>query len=296
MKTCRFCHSELVELLYPATRSNGTQVPQNFTCTNCGFGIHGPIVKCSACQIIYVDENIPQKQISTYYEVAKDPLYFAEQDARQRTFARYLNGLNKIFPRKGKLLDVGTNTGLFVKLAGDNGWDAVGIEPNKWAVEYAQKNYGVPIINKPFEKRIFPKSSFDVITMWDVVEHFTDPVSEIRNVYWYLKPGGLLAFSTTDPASFLAKVMGAKWSWYMEMHRVFFSRLAAKYYLDKTGFKKIIFKPHFRYLSLGYLATRLATINPTLANLFHKLFISARIAGRIVPYYANDLYDCFAFK
>ncbi len=293
---CHFCHKSQTSLLYPPTQKEDIKNPGLFTCTNCGFGIHGLIVKCPACQIIYVDEKIPQSQISTYYEVAKDPLYFAEQSARGKTFTRYLHRLNIIFPKKGKILDIGTNTGLFVKLAKDDGWDAIGLEPNKWAVGYARKNYGISIINKPFEKNVFPESGFDVVTMWDVIEHFTDPVSEIKKVYWYLKSGGLFAFSTTDPESFLAKVMGTRWSWYMEMHRVFFSHFAAKKYLEKTGFQKIIFKPHFRYLSLGYLATRFAAINPKVANILHQIFISTRIAGQIVPYYANDLYDCYAFK
>lgn len=295
-KFCRFCHGESIEPLYAANRENETKTANEFTCTNCGFGIHGPIVKCFECGIIYVDETITQQQISTYYEVAKDPVYFTEQPAREKTFGRYLRNLEEMFPKKGKLLDIGTNTGLFVKLSQNSMWIAYGLEPNKWAVDYAEKNYGVSIINKSFEEKVFKNEKFDVITMWDVIEHFTDPISEVRKVFNLLKPGGVFAFSTIDPESQLAKIMGTKWSWYMEMHRVFFSRHVAANYLKKTGFKKIIFTRHFRYLSLGYLATRVAAISPKLSKILSLVISHLSLAKLVIPYYANDLYDCYAFK
>ncbi len=267
-----------------------------FTCTNCGFGVHGPVVKCPDCGIIYTEDTVSQKKISTYYEVAEDPLYFAEQKAREITFKGYLKKLEQIYPAKGKLLDVGTNTGLFVRLVADSGWAATGLEPNKWGAAYAKEHYKINLISKPFEKGIFRANAFDVITMWDVIEHFTDPISEIDKVFHYLKPGGVFAFSTVDPESFLARIWKNHWSWYMEMHRVFFSQKAAFGYLSKAGFKKIIFRPHFRNLSVGYLSSRLVALNPAAADIAQAAAKMLGISDLIVPYYANDLYDCYAWK
>lgn len=296
MKSCRFCHQERLCLLFKANKTRKNRAAAAFACTNCGFGAHGKIVRCQNCDMVYVDENISQKQISTYYEVAKDPLYFAEQPARQLTFTGYLEKLEKFFPRHGKLLDIGTNTGLFVKLARKHHWKADGIEPNIWAVEYAKANYQIKLINRPFEKRSFPENSFDVITMWDVIEHFTDPVGVLKSIYYQLKPGGMLAFSTVNPDSLLAKVWGTNWSWYMEMHRAFLTQKASRYYLQKIGFKRITFRPHWRYLSLGYLASRLTAVNPRVSNYLAKLINFLGLSKVVVPYYANDLFDCYAFK
>lgn len=293
---CHFCKRASVKLLFPANRDGGDFRAKQFACTNASFGRHGPIVSCPNCKIVYVDEGISQQQISTYYEVVDDPLYFAEQKAREVTFKNYLKKLEAVSPRKGKLLDVGTNTGLFVKLAKDNGWDAVGLEPNRWAIAYAKKHYGVSIVNKPFRAGVFPKESFAVITMWDVIEHFTNPVAEMKKVYNYLVPGGLFAFSTVDPQSPLARVMGTRWSWYMEMHRVFFGRGSACFYLERAGFKTIIFRPHWRYLSAGYLASRLQAVNPALSRFCQGLVSGLGLSKLLVPYYANDLFDCYAFK
>lgn len=294
--SCRFCQKKSLTLLFEANNLGKKKSSANFALTNCGFGSHGPIVFCRQCDMVYVNEKITQSQISTYYEVAQDPLYFSQQEARKKTFSAYLTKLEKVFPQKGKLLDIGTNTGLFVRLAKDRGWDALGLEPNKWAVDFAKKNYDINLINKPFSKNSFPKNSFEVITMWDVIEHFNDPVSQLKIVYDSLKPNGLFAFSTVDPHSFLARIWGTKWSWYMDMHRAFFTRFAAKSYLQKTGFQKIIFSHHFRFLSAGYLASRLAAVNQNLAKHTGAMINSLGLSKIILPYYANDLFDCYAFK
>lgn len=258
--------------------------------------MHGTIIRCANCEIIYVAETISQTKIIKNYESSHDIIYFQEQEARKKTFSRYAKNIANITKIKGKLLDVGTNTGLFVKIVKDLGWDANGLEPSKSSVEFANKHYGLKLIAKSFEKGIFKKELFSVITMWDVIEHFNDPVLEMEKVFHYLKPGGVFVFSTVDPSSFLAKLMGTHWSWYMEMHRTLLNRSSAKYYLQKTGFTKIIFKPHFRYLSLGYLSTRLAAVHPFVAFLSGKIFNIFGLSKMIIPIYANDLYDCYAFK
>lgn len=295
-KYCRFCKVGKVKLLFGQNKNVESLSPGAFACTNCGFGNHGTILKCQKCDIIYVDEKISQEKVSTFYEVAEDPLYFEEQGAREKTFKRYLSEIHKLGVKGGKLLDVGTNTGLFVKIAHDSGWNALGIEPNKWGARYAKENYRINLVNKPFENGVFEPKSFDVITMWDVIEHFTDPVVKMELIYKLLKPGGMFAFSTVDPESLLAKIMGTRWSWYMEMHKVFLTKPAARTYLEKIGFDKAYFYPHFRYLSLGYLSSRLLAVNPLLAGFSKKIVDTLGISKKIVPFYANDLYNCFTFK
>lgn len=296
MKDCTFCHKKEIKLLYPATNSDKTKTGHQFACTNCGYGVHGPIVKCESCGIIYVNEPISQKEISEFYEISQDPVYLREQKARELTFRHYLTKLEKTFPLKGKLLDIGTNTGLFVKVAKDSGWQAKGLEPNIQAVGYAKRTFQLNLIAKPFEMNTFPQESFDVITMWDVIEHFTDPVSEINKVFRTLKKGGVFAFSTVDPESFIAKIRGSSWPWYMEMHRVLLSRTVVKQYLLEAGFKTVIFKPHWRFFSLGYAATRWESVSPLLAKILTAIISSLRLSRILVPFYAEDLYDCYAFK
>lgn len=293
---CRFCLLGEISLLYETTSTPVSLRPNVFACTNSGFGVHGPIVKCPHCHIIYVAQDLGQEKINALYKESEDPTYFLEQKARQKTFEHYLHKLEKFYPQKGTLLDIGTNTGLFVKVAQDHGWQATGLEPNLEAAKIAKKNYNLDLINKPFAASVFKNTRFDVITMWDVIEHFENPDQEVAKVFKLLKPGGLFVFSTVDPESFLAKVMGTKWHWYMEMHRVFFSPQSARHYLMAAGFKKIKITPHWRYLSLGYFSTRLAALNPGLSALSGKLIHKLNLSAILIPYYANDLFDCYAFK
>lgn len=293
---CLFCQKDRVITKYPENKGTNKKAAWEFACTNCRYGIHGPIRNCLDCGIFYVDDLITQQEITNFYETLNDPLYLQEQKAREKTFSSYLSKLINYFPQKGKLLDVGTNTGIFVKLANDRGFEAYGLEPNKEAADFAKKNYKLDLIAKPFEKNTFPKNSFDVVTMWDVIEHFTDPISELNKIYKVLKPGGMLAFSTIDPSSLVAKFWGTRWAWYMEMHRVFLDRKTMENYLSKVGFQKVIFKPHFRYFSLGYSAKLWSSVHPIFSTIFTKLGQLLGISGWVVPYYANDLYDCYAFK
>lgn len=296
IKICRFCQHTSLKLLYPATNQDKTKAGHQFACTNCGYGVHGPIVKCESCGIIYVDESISQKEISDFYQISEDPLYLQEQKARELTFKLYLSKLEKVSGKKGKLLDIGTNTGLFVKVAQDKGWEADGLEPNKQAVKYAKVKFKLDLIAKPYETNTFPKETFDVITMWDVIEHFTDPVAELKKIYRSLKKDGVFAFSTVDPESLIAKIRGGSWPWYMEMHRVLLSRPVVERYLREAGFKKIIFKSHWRFFSLGYAATRWESVSPQLAKFLTNLISLFHLNKLLVPFYANDLYDCYATK
>lgn len=296
MQDCRYCKKKTVRLLYPANNQVLDKNPDFFACTNCGYGVHGPIVQCLNCKMIYVDEEISQKEISEFYEISEDPLYLQEQKARERTFQHYLSKMEIYYPNKGRLLDIGTNTGLFVKVALQSGWNAFGLEPGKQAVEYAKMKFGLDLIDKPFEENTFPANSFDVVTMWDVIEHFADPVHELKKVYKTLKPGGLLCFSTVDPYSFIARLRGNSWPWYMEMHRVLIGKESAEYYLKNLGFKNITFRPHWRFFSLGYTAKLWMSVSPPLARFFMSLGNLLGISRIIVPYYASDLYDCYAFK
>lgn len=293
---CRFCGKTTIKKAFDRTNESDKKNPKLFACTNSGFGRHGKIVHCETCDIFYVDDQTDQEEITSYYEACDDTVYFSEQRARERTFNSYLNSIEEKVKRKGRLLDIGTNTGLFLKIARSRGWEVFGVEPSKSSVSFAKKNYQLDLVKSDYKKPLFPESSFDVICMWDVIEHFNDPIKELEKVYYHLKPGGTFVFSTVNPTSFLAKIMGTNWPWYMEMHRIFFSEKSAKFYLEKVGFKDVIFKSHWRFLSSKYLAGRLAAVSKPLSKFLESILSRTKIGKVLVPYYANDLYNCFCTK
>src|SRR5581483_5194972 len=69
----------------------------------------------------------------------------------------------------------------------------------------------------------FAPGSFDVVTMWDVIEHFPDPAAEVREVHRLLRPGGLVGITTMNVESLVARLLGPRWPWLMQMHLYYFS-------------------------------------------------------------------------
>jgi SAM-dependent methyltransferase len=130
---------------------------------------------------------------------------------------------------------------------------------------------------------------FDVITMWDVIEHLTDPAAVLRQVQQRLRPGGWLAVHTMDIDAPIARLMGARWPWLMDMHLYYFSRQTLEAMLRECGFEVVWGGARGRYLRLGYLSTRIAAFNPMLGRLAASLLQRNGIKEKAVPVNFGDL-------
>jgi SAM-dependent methyltransferase len=211
------------------------------------------------------------------------------------TFERHLRPLEKIKAPPGKLVDVGAYTGVFVEIAAQHGWDAYGVEPSQWAVAQARER-GLHMIEGTLASPELADATFDVVTMWDVIEHVADPLGELVQADRLLKPGGLLVVHTMDIDSGFARLMGGRWPWLMEMHIYYFSRRTLKHMLEKAGFTVIRIEPQGRYLRLGYFATRIGGFSPLLGRVLSKAFRVLRLNEMPVPLNFGDLVTAYAIK
>jgi 2-polyprenyl-3-methyl-5-hydroxy-6-metoxy-1,4-benzoquinol methylase len=294
---CNLCgHDET--LLRFASTLKADSVPQNveaFRCTSPGYGRHFTIVQCKNCGLVYTNPRLDGTQIIDSYEAVEDPLYLEERDGRVLTFERHLQPLEKLHAPPGKLLDVGAYTGVFVEIAAKHGWDAWGLEPGRWAVEQARAR-GLNMIEGTLARSGLADQAFDVVTLWDVIEHLTDPFAEIQQTFRVLKPGGLLVIHTMDIDSLFARMMRSHWPWLMEMHVYYFSRRTLTAMLEKAGFKVIRAVPQGRYLRLGYFATRIGGFSPVLGKLLGGLFKLLHLRQVPVPLNFGDLFTEYALK
>lgn len=277
---CLLCGSKNKTLIYRSTLGTKKITGNQYLCTSRNYGEHGPIYKCNDCNLVFIVDDTSEENIIKSYTDAQDPVYVNEMDARIKTFSVHLKRLAKYFPKAGRLLDVGAYTGVFLNLARKVGWKVEGIEPSKWAVGQAGD---LSIKNGILRPDIFQKASFDVVTIWDVIEHFADPVKALFIVSDYLKPNGILAMTTMDVKSVTAKILGKKWPWYMRMHRVYFSKQTITRMLKQCGFEDIKFNPHIRYLSIRYLLSKFTKVRFPLDS-------------TIIPVYLGDLFDVYARK
>ena len=295
---CNLCGARDAQLVFPSTLTSATPDAKDFRCTSASYGIHPPIVRCRVCSLMYANPRWESGLVLENYNVVEDPTYVEEREGRVLTFQRNLLPFEKLIAENSqtrKLLDVGCHIGVMVELAKEHGWDAWGVEPSKWAAEQAQAR-GLNVLNKTLAEANLAESSFDIVTMWDVIEHLTDPATEIRNVHRVLKKGGIFAIHTIDIESPFAKLMGKRWPWLMEMHLYYFSPRTLGKMLEQNGFEVVASSAQGRYLRLGYLTTRVEPYSKFIATTIAAIAKRFNLMGLALPVNFGDLFTLYARK
>ncbi len=293
---CNLCGADDVTLRYPSTVEQGSDW-RAFRCTHSGYGTHPPIVQCKRCGLVYTDPRPDGGDILQTYEAVEDPLYIEEREGRVLTFEHHLKPLERLTgPPDGRpLLDVGAYTGVFVDIAARHGWDAWGLEPSRWAVKQARAR-GLQMVPGTLDTVDLPAAHYDVVTMWDVIEHLTDPRGALEQAHRLLRPGGLLVVHTIDIESVFARLLGPRWPWLMEMHIYYFSRRTLRTMLEQCGFQILSDRPQGRYLRLGYLMNRVGALVPLLGRPAEALVTTLGLRGKAVPVNLGDLFTAYARK
>jgi 2-polyprenyl-3-methyl-5-hydroxy-6-metoxy-1,4-benzoquinol methylase len=293
---CNLCGDDDWMIRFASTTNhNGTPQVDAFRCTSSGYGEHLQIVQCRRCGLVYANPRWAPDNLLAAYEAVEDETYVLERSGREKTFARHLAAAEQIIgPGNGRrLLDVGAYIGIFVETAAAAGWDAVGVEPSAWAAAEAARR-GVPVLHGTLTAPALAGEQFDAVTLWDVIEHVHDPAAEIQRAYERLVPGGWIVIHTMDVESALARLMGARWPWLMDMHLTYFSRQTLAKMVAQAGFDVVEVAPHGRYLSLGYLATRVGGISETLGRNTSRLVSAVGLDDRTVLVNFGDLITLYA--
>lgn len=205
------------------------------------------IVKCKSCGFIYVEQDMSLEELKQHYNkgyfFGANKLgyknYIEAKDTRMKKFQGRLAEIENM-KKKGRILDVGCAMGFFLEVARRNGWEIFGVELSEYACKYAKKKFGINIYNCDLAQADFSNNYFDVITMWDAIEHLLNPMDNLREAYRILKKGGILAITTGDVSNLNAKIFGKNWVIYSPpCHLYYFSRKTLKNALSKIGFSII---------------------------------------------------------
>lgn len=295
---CNLCGSRDAALLFPSSLKGSTPNATDFRCTSAAYGVHPPIVRCRHCGLVYANPRWDSSVVRESYSVVEDPTYVEEREGRVLTFSRNLLPFENLVARNShtrRLLDVGCHIGVMVELAQQAGWDAWGVEPSTWAAKQAQER-GLHVINGTLADANLEPGYFDVVTMWDVIEHLTDPAAEVRQVSRVLKKGGVFAIHTIDIESWFARLMGKRWPWLMEMHLYYFSPRTLGKMLNQMGFEVVRSSSQGRFLRLGYFATRLEPYNKPLAHALENAADRFKLSSTAIPVNFGDLFTLYARK
>lgn len=208
-------------------------------CTKNGFDIY----KCKTCDLLFISPLPKSIEVydESYFLGAEKGFGYINYDADKEpmipVFNKYLDILAKMGVKEGNLLDVGAATGFFMNLAKKRGFDVVGVELSDFAAQKGRDN-GLNIITGDLIPQKFQNEQFDVVTLFDVIEHVPNPKEIIVEVKRILKKGGLIVMNTPDAGSLWARFWGKNWQLVVPPEHVnYFNIKNLSNYLSKSGFE-----------------------------------------------------------
>lgn len=264
------------------------------------------IVKCRKCSFVFAiadtDSNLNSQQIyGEEYFIGKKSQGFSDYERFRDVISRnseYRISLIQKYRACGNLLDVGCALGFFLETARKKGWNVWGIEISDYAVVHCKNRLGLSVFaNRTGDYSNLPDNLFDVITMYDLIEHVEDPVFLLREMKKKLKLDGLLVIETPDVTSFYSNIL-KKYSPYIRppAHLSFFSKYTLNRALESVGLKVETIAYSKKIVNLSYLINVLEPYNKTLASLFKWVsFISGPLKDHHIKLYLGGLY-AVAFK
>jgi 2-polyprenyl-3-methyl-5-hydroxy-6-metoxy-1,4-benzoquinol methylase len=257
---CAFCGSTAFDPVYPGTiPSDDDRDPSLYFSSSRTSAGYLPVVRCVTCRLVMTNPRDSDDTLARVYAALSDRLYEQEDVNRTRSAQRSLSLVAEFVRPPARLLDVGCATGIFVRVAHEAGWRTTGFDASAWAVMQARARCpSAEFHSGRLEELSFAKGGFDVITMWDVLEHVSAPLYTLLRVREWLTPEGWLFLSLPNADSLVARTMGRRWVLLLREHLWYFSPMTISGLLRRAGFEPVRTRPKFVSFSLANILSRLA--------------------------------------
>lgn len=262
IETCYLCKSKSIKFAF-------RKLSHDFwLCHNCGL---------YALNFGYdYDKFIKDYYQKGYFTGDKKLIAYADYEGDKpivsRNMRNYIERISRYLRSAGlenskkplKMLDCGCAMGFFMEQAQRLGYDAYGIDVSKYAVEKGKEQFGDKIKAGPVEKtgQLFKNRKFDVITMFDLIEHLKDPITVLKSLRNSLNKNGVIVLQTGDTSSRWSRHQGKNWHFFAPpQHLHFFNRKTIKDLLDKSGYELTTIEIDGKWVSLRYLFHMMRYIN-----------------------------------
>jgi SAM-dependent methyltransferase len=253
---CNLCGREIAADQSPRWRKHGLDV---FRCRNCSLLFRGPLPTRQQLAALY-DQSyfLPDERPQDADGFAD---YIGDESEHRMTARRRVQRLGQGSSKR--LLDIGAAAGFFIDEATRAGWDAEGIDVSPYLTGWGRDRLGLKLQTGLFQEADYPPASFDVVTMWDYIEHSIDPAADVDQAARILRKGGVLMLSTGDAGAAVSRISGRHWHLLTPRHHNFyFTAETLGRYLTERGFEISYLGHPGAYYSLRYLVYKLRTMVP----------------------------------
>jgi len=196
----------------------------------------GDFYNCVDCDFVFKDLDSLSINLDEYYANLTDDYYDSLQENRRVLEHNKMLGIINQNKLNGNVLDIGCGTGGFLDSLDSKQWEKWGIDPALFTGKIL-KEKNIKPINTGFLNAELPKKYFDVVTMFDVMEHIYEPKKYIKKIKEILKDDGIILLATPNVSSLMAKISGKHWRHYSAIgHITFYSPKILKQILEEEGF------------------------------------------------------------
>ena len=230
MKVCPICERHDL-----ATLSNKLRDTKNNT-----------VFECKHCETGFLEDIKTEEELEEYYR--EDYRKDFKPNLEKQTNAKELFDIHKIlqtdritaispyFNAKGRLLEIGCSSGMFLYHMKEHFEEIVGVELDREAAYFAEHICNCPVYQTPLHKSPIKPESFDVICAFQVLEHVANPIDFIQTVKRYLKKDGILFFELPNRHDALVS------AYELPFHSQFFYHSAHNYYFSEKGLRLMLEK------------------------------------------------------
>lgn len=252
-------------------------------CPICEHKLLSSITGVDVCEWcgLGVTTKVPVQNYKHYH---RDNQYFENELLFRDIFLKRLQIIEK-FKKTGKVLEIGSSTGVMLELFQKKGWEVMGIEPSKQACEIANKR-GIRTLNTNFESAAL-NNIYDVVILNHVLEHLDNPKLILKKCYQVLTRGGLVFIDVPNFGSLASRLWKSKWKYrLLDEHNWHFTHKSLRKLLILTGFKEIHWEARSGIFDWGRLSLRrnllfgLLTLIPDLIITKLKLGTSLTVIGQ----------------
>jgi len=273
---------------------DSTQRTYLFKKTSYTVGIPDNFFKCDSCGFVYSESALSPAGISAFYQEKYVRSNYTEYSsfshlkimsfkARLQNVINIQKAKNPNFIDTFSVLDLGCGTGISMLAAKQLGLNVTGVEVSKTAVEIANgMNVGPVHCSDLHELDHLGLGEFDLIVLFDVLDHVPDPVKVLSAAEKLLKPGGTMLIEVCDIDSLYAKLMGKYYTHVIPFeHFSYFNSSTLKALVEKCGLSSGEVKDLKRPISLAFLIATLKEFNPLLGRVLSPLLYFKKLSGKV---------------